>query len=109
VAEDALVLGRAHCHGAALAAHLGIDDREVHPGREVGQGAAQHQRAGAHVVAVDPVADVEDARLGRDPGHDAVAHADELVVVAVVGQEGDDRRHRDGGESSARLACPDAG
>ena len=57
--EDAVVLGGAHRHGAALAADLGVDDREVHAGREVGQRAAQHERAGAHVVAVDPVADVE--------------------------------------------------
>ena len=47
-------------------------------------------------MAVDPVADVDDARLGRDPRHDAVAHAYELVVVAVVGQEGDHCRHRHG-------------
>ena len=54
--EDALVLGGAHRHGAALAADLGVDDGEVHAGREVGQRAAQHERAGAHVVAIDPVA-----------------------------------------------------
>ena len=53
--EDALVLGGAHRHGAALAADLGVDDREVHAGREVGQRAAQHERAGAHVVAIDAV------------------------------------------------------
>ena len=51
--EDAVVLGGAQRHGAALAADLGVDDREVHAGREVGQRAAQHERAGAHVVASD--------------------------------------------------------
>ena len=49
--EDAVLLGGAHGDRAALAADLGVDDREVHAGREVGQRAAQHQRAGAHVVA----------------------------------------------------------
>ena len=58
--EDAVVLGGAHRHGAALAADLGVDDREVHAGREVGQRAAQHERAGAHVVAIDAVGDVDD-------------------------------------------------
>ena len=52
--EDAVVLRRPHRDGAALAADLGVDDREVHAGREVGQCAAQHERAGAHVVAVIP-------------------------------------------------------
>ena len=54
--EDAVLLGGAHRDGAALAADLGVDDREVHAGREVGQRAAQHERAGAHVVALDAVA-----------------------------------------------------
>ena len=94
--EDAVVLGGAHGHRAALAADLGVDDRQVHARREVGQRAPQHERPRAHVVAVDPVADVDDARRGRDPRHDAVAHAYELVVVAVVGQEGDHCRHRHG-------------
>ena len=44
-------------------------------------------------MARDAVGDVDDPRVGRDPGHDAVADADEVVVVAVVGEEGDDRRH----------------
>jgi hypothetical protein len=45
------------------APHLGIDDREVHAGR-VGQRAAQHERTRAHVMALDAVRDVEDARSG---------------------------------------------
>ena len=49
--EDAVLLGGAQRDGAPLGPDLGVDDREVHAGREVRQRAPQHERAGADVVA----------------------------------------------------------
>ena len=43
----------------------------------------------AHVVRRDVVAEVDDARVRRQVQHDGLAHADELVGVAVVGRERD--------------------
>ena len=54
--EEAVLLGGAQRDRAALGADLGVDDGEVHARREVGQRAAQDERAGAHVVARDAVA-----------------------------------------------------
>ena len=104
--EDPVLLGGAQRDRAALAADLGVDDREVHARRAVRQRAAQHERAGAHVVAGDAVGEVDDPRLGRDPRDDAVADADEVVVEAVVGQEGDDRCHRTARLSAGTVAEP---
>ena len=47
-------------------ADLGVDDREVHAGRRERQRAAQHERAGADVVARDVVREVDDADVRRD-------------------------------------------
>jgi len=67
------------------------DDDEPHDGDPMpaaGQPeSATGERAGADVVARDPVRDVDDPRVGRGPGDHAVAHADEVVVVAVVAEE----------------------
>jgi hypothetical protein len=82
-----VLLGGAQRDGAPLGPDLGVDDGDVDPRREVGQRAPQHERAGADVVARDPVRDVDDPRVGRGPGDHAVAHADEVVVVAVVAEE----------------------
>ena len=53
-------------------------------------GDAEEQRAGPDVVGRDLVADVEDPHLRREPEHDRLAHADELVGEAVVGRERDE-------------------
>ena len=68
-------------------ADAGVDDGEVHARGHVRQRVAQHERAGAHVVAGDRVGDVDHARARAAPRDHAVADADELVAVAVVGQE----------------------
>ena len=85
--QDAVLLGGAQRDGAPLGADPGVDDREVDARREVGQRTPQHERAGADVVARDAVRDVDDPRVGRGPRDHAVAHADEVVVVAVVAEE----------------------
>jgi len=54
---------------------------------------AEYEGAGAHVVAVDAVGDVDDARFWRDRRDDPVADAHEVVVTAIVGEERDDRGH----------------
>ena len=57
---------------------------------EVLHRAHEQQRAGAHVVRRDVVADVEDPDVGREPEHHGLADADELVGEAVVGRERDE-------------------
>ena len=103
--EDAVVLGGAHGHRAALAARPRGRRPPGARRREVGQRAAQHERAGAHVVAIDPVLTSMTRAAGAiramTPWHTPY----ELVVVAVVGQEGDHCRHRDRGESSVVAAA----
>ncbi len=76
--------------GAALGAHLRVHHPHVHSARQVGQGVAQHDRPLPHGEAPDAVGEVDDLGVGRDPADHAVADAHELVVVAVVGEEGDD-------------------
>ena len=46
-------------------------------------------RPGQHVALRQPVGDVDDADLGRQPGDDRAAHAGEVVGVAVVAEEAD--------------------
>jgi hypothetical protein len=56
----------------------------------VRQRARKNERALKDVRRRDPVRDVDDVGLGRDPLDDAVAGADEVVLEAEVGQEGDE-------------------
>ncbi len=51
------------------------------------QRAPQHERARAHLVARDPVRDVDDPHVRRDPRDHPVADADELVLEPVVREE----------------------
>src|SRR5581483_8585300 len=76
------------------AADAGIDDGEVNADRHVGDGVRQHERSLEHTLRNDPVGDVDDVRLGRDPLDDAVAGADEVVLEPEVGQEGDEHEGR---------------
>ena len=96
--QQAAVAG-AQCDRAALGAHLGVDDGEVHARRHVRQCVAQHQRTLAHRIAADAVRDVHDREVGIDPADYSVADPDEVVVAAVVGEEGDDH------EASSLSAC----
>ena len=73
----------------SLAADAGIDDREMHARRAVGERRAQRQRARADVVARDAVVEIDDARARAAPRDHRVADADELVREAVVRQERD--------------------
>jgi hypothetical protein len=81
-------------HRPPPGADVGVDDGQVHPGRQVRQRALEHGGGGAHVVARDAVRDVDDAGVGADPGDHAVHDADELVGEPVVREEGDRARHR---------------
>ena len=76
----------------ARAADARVDDREVHAGRHVRERVREHERALEHAAGPDAVRDVDDLRVRRDPLHHAVARADEVVLQAEVGQEGDEHQ-----------------
>ena len=72
------------------AADSGIDDREVNALGKVRERVREHERALEHALRLDPVRDVDDLDLRRDPLHHSVAGADEVVLEPEVGQEGDE-------------------
>ena len=76
--------------GPARAADTGVDDGEVAPDRHVRDRVREHQRALEDLLRRDPVRDVDDLRLRRDPLDHAVAGADEVVLEPEVAQEGDE-------------------
>ena len=73
----------------ALASHARIDDREMDAFGEVRERVREHDRPLQHPVRLDPVRDVDDLDLRRDPLHHAVAGAHEVVLEPEVGQERD--------------------
>ena len=75
--------------GAAVAADLRVDDREVDADRHVRQGVGQRGRAFDDRLRPDPVGHVDHLRARRDALDDAVADADEVVLEPEVGEEGD--------------------
>ena len=77
---------------AAMAADARIDDREVDADGHVGQRVREHERPLQHRLGGNPVRDVDDLGLRRDPLDHAVAGADEVVLEAEVGEEGDEHR-----------------
>src|SRR5439155_15891569 len=77
--EDATVPAT-HGNGPPLGAHLWIDDRHVHPDREVTQGVAQDDRALTDVVARYSVRDVDNRDPWPDRPDHRVAYTHELVV-----------------------------
>ena len=91
--ENPLVLGHPHRHRASARTDPGINDRQVDPGRGERERRDEHQRAGTDVVALDPVGEVDEPGLGRDPGDHRPADSGELIPVAVVAQERDRKRH----------------
>ena len=108
--EDAVLLGRAQRDRAPLAADLGVDDREVHARREVGQRAAQRSarpsaRRGASMPWVRSMTRASGAMRAMTPWQTPTNSSSS----AVVGEEGDDRRHRARRESSSRFAARSAG
>ena len=67
-----------------------VDDREMNPDRHVGQRVGEHERALQHRLRRDPVRDVDDLGLRRDALDHSVTGADEVVLEAEVGEEGDE-------------------
>jgi hypothetical protein len=76
----------------AVAADARVDDREVHADRHVRERVAEHERALQHLLRRDPVRDVDDLRVGRDPLDHPVARAHEVILKPEVGQERDHHR-----------------
>jgi hypothetical protein len=58
----------------------------------VREGVSEHERALEDVLGLDPVGDVDDLDVGGDPLDDALAGADEVVLEAEIGQQGDESR-----------------
>ena len=87
--EAALDLDR---DAAPVGADAGIDDREHDAVGQVLHRPHQRERTGPDVERRDVVGDVDDPQVGRHVEHHRVAHADELVDPAVVGEERDERR-----------------
>ena len=102
--EDSWLLLHGECDSTPRSPDAGIDDREVDPRRRVGKRGAEHERAGADIMAGHAVAEIDDSRGWAAPGDHAMADADELVAVAVVGEEGDERAHYAGPLAAAASA-----
>ena len=64
---------------AALGADVRVDDRQVHAHRHVQDRALQDQRAGANVVALDAVGQIDDRAPRAQRRDHAVADPDEVV------------------------------
>jgi hypothetical protein len=73
----------------AMASDPRVDDREMDADRHVRKRVAENKRALQHLLWRDPVGDVDDLRLGRDPLHHAMARTDEVVLQPEVGEKGD--------------------
>ena len=80
----------AECQRPPGTADTRVDDRKVAPDRHVRDRVREHERALQDLLRRDPMGDVDDLRLGRDPLDHAVARADEVVLKAEVAQEGDE-------------------
>src|SRR5262249_41922480 len=103
--ERATVRG-AYGKGAAVAADVGVDDREVHAHRHEVNGVPQDDRSLKDRLRVDPVRDIDDVSVRGDARHHAVARADEVVVEAEVGEERDDRHPADFIRSRTAATSP---
>jgi hypothetical protein len=77
--------------GAAFRAHAGIHDDHMDAARrEIGISGGNGQSAIEQVERGDLVGDIDDLRLRIDLQDYAFEHADEMVVGAVVGGQGND-------------------
>jgi hypothetical protein len=74
-------------HRSPHSADAGVDDGNVNRRREVPDGLGEHCGATANVTGLNQMGDINDPRLWRDPGSNAVARRDETVLQTVVGQE----------------------
>ena len=102
--------GVAHRECSPVTAHSRVDDGEVHALRHIGDRVREDERALKHRKRLDPVGDVDDGRLRRDPGDHAVARSDEIVPESEVGQERDEHgsrllRRGDGGDQALDVRC----
>ena len=93
---------------AARAADTGVDDRQVDADGHVGQRAREDERALEDLLRRDPVRDVDDLRLGRDPLDHAVARADEVVLEPEVAQEADEHAAEPIAASRPATSCVSA-
>ncbi len=73
--------------GTAVGADARIDDREHDARRHVPDASGERECSGANVVRRDLMGEVDDADVRRDVADHGLHDADELVAVAVVGQE----------------------
>ena len=87
-------LGVAQRERAARSSDSGVDDGKVDAHRHVRERVAEHERTLEDALRGNPMGDVDDLRLRRDALDHAVARADEVVLQAEVGEEGNDH---DGG------------
>ena len=92
-----LVARAAQRQRAAVGTDARVHDRQHDPRRQELHGARERERPGEHVVAGDRVVDVDHPGLGAAAGDHTVADADELVLVAVVGEEADEHPPASGG------------
>lgn len=99
--EQVAALGGAYRERAPVAPDARVDDGEMDRIGRVGDGLGEDRARFADVVTGDPVGDVDDPHVGRDPGDHGPADAREVVGDPIVGEEGD------GHASVAHLAVID--
>jgi hypothetical protein len=103
--EERRLLAR-HGHEPSLGADAGIHDREHE--RTLGQvlhRAHERERPRRHLMRWQLVGQVDHGRIRRDRRDDCLAHADEFVGEAVIGQKGDDRTGSFGLSGFGHPAC----
>src|SRR5438128_8194034 len=77
----------------------------MHAHRHVRQRIREGERALQDASRPDPVRDVDDLHIGSEPLHDAVAGADEVVLEAEVGEEGDEHQRELTASSRPSRSC----
>ena len=82
---------------------LGVDDREVHARRRVGQRPREHQRAGEHGLARDAVGEVDRRAPSGTRARSRRARRRRTRPQPVVGEERDGSRH---GPTFSRRPVP---
>ena len=86
-------------------ADTGVDDREVDADGHEADRVRQDERALEHRRRRDPVRDVDDLRLRRDPLDNAVARADEVVLQPEIAQERDEHAAERNAARSCGATC----
>jgi hypothetical protein len=94
-ADQARALRRRNRDRPAARPDARVDDRQPDRVRAgVDHPVGEHHGPRVDIVGRHAVGQVDDVRLGRDPGDDEVAHAHELVAQAQVGHEHHGSAHR---------------